>query len=181
MENSPRIMTASGEFFYFLEPARYTYKVEHLAESASKICRWNGNCKPFYSVLQHCHLVSLHVPQQHALAAMVHDLIEPLVGDCVSPLKALLPTLKQIEIDAEGQMCKQLGIGFPFDKSIKLADIRSQHTEKRDLFSVGTWDMDFNNVWPPEYSPFEETIVPVSPKEAFDMFMTRYVELTEKK
>jgi len=176
---SPRIMTSSGEFFYFLEPTNYNYQVEHLADAASKICRWNGNCKPFYSVLQHCHLVSLHVPPQHARAAMVHDLIEPLVGDCVSPLKALLPTLKQIEIDAEREMCKQLGIDFPFDKSIKLADIRSQHTEKRDLFPANTWDMDFENVWPTEYAPFEERISPVSPKEAFILFMERYEELTK--
>jgi len=52
------IQMNNGKPFWPLDPRLSEITLEDIARSLSMQCRWNGHCKEFYSVAQHCVLVS---------------------------------------------------------------------------------------------------------------------------
>lgn len=76
---------------------------EEIANSLAKQCRFNGHCRAFYSVARHSQIVACEVKRRAelagmskrsvrllALAGLLHDSGEAVVGDIVSPIKRLL-------------------------------------------------------------------------------------------
>ena len=165
-------MTASGKYYNFFEPQNYTFDIEAMASSLSKLCRWTGNCKEFFSIAQHSVIVSYLVPPEHAMAGLLHDGIESVMGDCSTPLKLLFPLYKELEYAAEKEMFSQFGIPFPMHPSVKQADLVSLATERRDLMPpCGNW-LVLEGV-----EPMKQTIWPLPPKQAQELFLKRYYEL----
>ena len=66
-----------------------TLTIEQIATAQSRICRYGGRGKYFYSDAQHSYLVSLMVPQERdmILHALIHDAHEVYTGDCIGPFK----------------------------------------------------------------------------------------------
>ncbi len=89
-----KIETTHGGFFDFLDPQPSAVHVEDIAGSLSKVCRFAGHCKWFYSVAEHALLVrALVIWAGHpalGYAALHHDSEEAYLGDVTTPLKALL-------------------------------------------------------------------------------------------
>jgi uncharacterized protein len=79
--------TWSGRTFDPLQPLASSICIEDIAHSLSLQSRF-GHTDTFYSVAQHCVLVSHLVPAPHALAGLLHDAEEAYVGDVITPLKA---------------------------------------------------------------------------------------------
>lgn len=88
-----------GGSFNFFAPAASLrdMEIEQVAYSLSQLCRFTGHTFEFYSVAQHCVLVSELVPVQHGMAGLLHDAHESVCGDVSSPLKAMLPDYQRIE------------------------------------------------------------------------------------
>ena len=66
-----------------------------IATSLSKLCRWNGHCKGFYSVAQHCCMAHDWIRDHSRLPelcvyGLLHDAHEAFVGDIIYPVKQLL-------------------------------------------------------------------------------------------
>jgi hypothetical protein len=76
---------------HFLNPAI-------IANSISKICRFNGQLPEFYSVAEHCVLVSRIANEDSKKMALMHDAAESIVGDMISPIKNIFPDFIEIEI-----------------------------------------------------------------------------------
>lgn len=172
---TPEIMTASGKYYNFFEPEKYKFEIEAIAHSLSQQCRWTGNCRKFFSIAQHSVLVSKHVPKEHALAGLLHDGIESVMGDCSTTLKSLLPLYKELEYKAEREMFKQFNIEFPMSKEIKKIDLVLLATERRDLMPYcGHWDMLEGVV------PLDKILKPWSVDKSKREFMKRYNELTKE-
>ena len=173
---TPEIMTASGKYYNFFEPQHYKFEIEAIAHSLSNQCRWTGNCKKFYSIAQHSVMVSEVVPEEHALAGLLHDGIESVMGDCSTTLKSLLPLYKELEYNAEKEMFKQFGISFPMSRDVKKADLILLATERRDLMPYcGYWEM-LEGV-----KPMRKVIKPWNAEKAKKEFLKRYNELTKEK
>lgn len=81
------ITTISGRKFWPLDPRAEDIVIEDIAHALSMICRFNGHVKSFYSVAQHCLIVSHHVPAEAALYGLLHDAAEAYLGDMSGPLK----------------------------------------------------------------------------------------------
>ncbi|MBZ4236376.1 hypothetical protein LAM40_23075, partial [Mycobacterium tuberculosis] len=90
-----------------------------MAHSLSLQCRWTGNCKSFYSIAEHSTRCSYLVPKEHALAAILHDAVETVTGDCSTPLKKLLNRFSEIEHAAEEVLMKQFKISMPLHPCVK--------------------------------------------------------------
>jgi len=81
------VQTFTGRKFWPLDPRAEDVRIEDLAHQLSQVCRYGGATRRFYSVAQHCVLVSKCVPRQHARLALLHDAAEAWIGDMVRPLK----------------------------------------------------------------------------------------------
>lgn len=174
-----RILTKRGSYVDLLNLTHNIYMIDDIASSLSMQCRFTGHTQEFYSVAQHSVLVSYGVPEHLALDGLMHDAVEAYLGDVSSPLKQLLPEYKVLEDNMYASIAVQLGYNMVLPIEVKRADIIALVTEKRDLFRYDdepeVWS------WLDKYTPWDQKIEPVSQKEAYQMFMDRYKELTNER
>lgn len=169
-------MTATGEYFDFLNPAAYKFDINAIAHSLSLQTRWTGNCRCFYSIAEHSVRASLISSSQNALATLLHDAAESVTGDCATPLKKLLKRFQEIEKATEKELLRQFSIKTPLDKEVKVCDLIMLATEKRDLMGDDTyWEM-LEGI-----EPNPKIIKPWGPNKAKRKFLERYYQLTENK
>jgi uncharacterized protein len=89
----------SGRRLDLLDPSPLDIEIEDIAHGLARVARWNGQTRgPHpYSVAQHCLLVEAlarHLepgaPPDCLLAVLLHDAAEYVIGDIISPFKAVL-------------------------------------------------------------------------------------------
>lgn len=90
--------SSQGITIDILNPDKFLVDIQDIANALSKICRWGGHCREFYSVAQHSVVVAAMADNSCRLEALMHDAQEAYVQDIVSPLKKILePIYKPIE------------------------------------------------------------------------------------
>lgn len=168
-----RISLLSGGYFDFVEIEQSKFSIDDIANNLSKICRFTGSVDKFYSVGQHCVIVSHVVPPEHALAGLMHDASEAFMSDLNSPLKALMKTYKTLEKKVEKEIFTRQGLSFPMHPSIKLADMAVFLAENKQLRGIDSCG------WYEDITPYAKKIVPWTPDRAKREFLKRYEELTK--
>jgi hypothetical protein len=170
----PDILTASGHYFDFIHPEKNVIDLFDIANALSNLCRFNGHTSSFYSVAQHSVLVSHLVPQEFAMAGLLHDAAEAYVGDMTRPLKNLLPWYKKIERDVEQVIFSFFGLPPDLPACVKDADLKMLSTEQRDLMPA------HDDEWAliSGIEPLSAIIEPWTPREARSKFIDRYQEIT---
>ncbi|MFA5262230.1 MAG: hypothetical protein WC378_00285 [Opitutaceae bacterium] len=140
------IQTHSGIAFDLLDPKPEQFHIEDIAHALSNLCRFNGHCSRFYSVLEHSLNVAevfcgdiadfdMEWDEMRVRFALLHDGAEAYTGDVTRPLKRSLPEFADIERRIHNRMLCQLQI-FPDAKAVsrvKFADDQMLATEWRDL------------------------------------------------
>ena len=91
------MLTATGRVFWPLDPRPEEVCIEDIAHALSNLCRYGGHATKFYSVAQHCVLLSRKATPDLALEALMHDAAEAYVVDIPRPLKRFLPGYAEIE------------------------------------------------------------------------------------
>ncbi|MGL4243244.1 MAG: YfbR-like 5'-deoxynucleotidase [Beijerinckiaceae bacterium] len=89
----------SGRRLDLLDPSPFDVEIEDIAHGLARVARWNGQTigpHPF-SVAQHSLLVEAiaqnqrtDLPARTALTILLHDAAEYVIGDMISPFKAVL-------------------------------------------------------------------------------------------
>lgn len=165
------ILLRSGNFFDFLNPDASNMSIDDIASGLANEARFNGQTRQFYSVAQHSVMVSMLVPEEHAMAGLLHDCSEAVMKDIPKPLKRLLPDYQALEAKVEGAILAQFGLALPLHPSIKRADLVMLATEKRDLMPQHQVD-DCGGA-----APLDEIITPWAPALAKRAFLRRFHEL----
>lgn len=166
-----------GSMFSYADPDVSNVTVQMLAHVLSQINRFAGHTSSPYSVAQHCVNVSLIVEKGHELDALLHDTAEAFINDFPTPLKFMLPNLKEIEVRIETRLAEKFGTTFPLSPEVKLADTQMLGIEKAILKpSASEWaildGVKYNHLYGLTQMQSME------PWQARDLFLDRYLELT---
>jgi len=148
--------------------------VADIAHSLSLQCRFGGHCSTFYSVADHCLLVSSLCPPQHALWGLLHDAAEAYLLDLPAPLKDSGHPLGLHYTLAEASVLETIadhfGLSLPLPRQVRDADRTALSTEWRDLMP--------NSPAPTGLpSPLPSPIRPLPPVTAEVRFLERYWQL----
>lgn len=167
------ILTATGGTFDYLEACVADVDVVDIASALSKLCRFAGHTRQFYSVAQHSVMVSRLLPPEMALAGLLHDATEAYLVDLPSPLKALLPGYRMLERRVWELVAARFDLPRELPAEVHRADLIMLATERRDLM------MPCDVPWPQlgGVVPLESPIEPWAPGRAAGLFIDRYVEL----
>lgn len=135
-ERGDWMQTFTGRAFYPLAPHVDDIDPVDIAHALSLICRYGGHVRRYYSVAEHCVLMSTAVSPENALWALLHDAAEAYVGDMVRPLKRMLPAYRQIESHLTFVICMRFGLPRACPAEVKAADNRILRDERDALMSV---------------------------------------------
>jgi hypothetical protein len=197
--------TATGRAFYPCSPRAEEVFISDIAHALANVCRYGGHSDAFYSVGQHCLLVSLALApvkeldqlagatseigkqayKQLAtlgLEGLLHDAAEAYIGDMVSPLKHSgdMSGYLRIEEQVEREIARRFDL-LPYRFSapdVKTADRRMMFTEKRDLRRESRVPPSLQWEDVAKYPPYEDVVIcPMVPGEAKQPYLDRFSEL----
>ncbi len=145
------ITTFTGKKFSFIDPTTDMFDIKDIAKGLANTPHFGGQTDKFFSVAQHSIMVMQLVEDPLKKVALLHDGAEAYMGDCLKPLKLLLPAFKKIEIEITGVMFKAFGLDIKDLPKIKPQDLQVQEIEY-DYFFRGNG---FIKCWTPEIAYHE--------------------------
>jgi len=160
----------SGRRLDLLDPSALDIEIEDIAHGLARVARWNGQTTGahIYSVAQHCCLVealaremSPRLGRASRLAVLLHDAPEYVIGDMISPFKAVIgDSYKAVERRLLAAIHRRFGLpphsAPELVKLIKAADRQAAFLEATRLagFSVAEARRFFGR--PPRIAPSME-------------------------
>jgi hypothetical protein len=179
----PYLQTVSGRWVNPFDPDPDQIHIGDIARALANLCRFGGHSRVFYSVAQHCVIVSEHVEQRVAaaedsLAALMHDATEAYLGDLPHPIKHR-SDLGEAFRAAEDHLEEAIRDRFRLKADvaeIKRVD-RALLAAERRAFSAETWH------WPEleGVEPLDVALTAWPPDEAARAFERRYAELDARR
>jgi 5'-deoxynucleotidase YfbR-like HD superfamily hydrolase len=157
----------SGRRLDLLDPSPLDVEIEDIAHGLARVARWNGQTEGahIFSVAQHSLLVEalarLRVPRldrSRRLAVLLHDAPEYVIGDMISPFKAVIGDSYKM-IERRLLTAIHLRFGLPaksppeLDALIKAADHAAAYLEATRLAGFETAEARRFFGRPPTVSP----------------------------
>ena len=177
----------SGRRLDILSPSPLDIEIDDIAHGLARVARWNGQTSGKYgfSVAQHSVLVeqilSLNAPQlaqKWRLACLLHDAPEYVIGDMITPVKAVIGAPYK-KIEALLQNAVHIRFGLPPElpsgiaHSIKRADRMAAYLEATEL--AGFSAKDAGKLFPKLRGiPKGIDLTPLSPEKATRSFLRRF-------
>jgi len=182
----------SGRRLDLLDPSPLDVEIEDIAHGLARVARWNGQTvgPHSFSVAQHSLLVEEiarflqpDLPPADALAILLHDGAEYVIGDMISPFKTVLgDTYKATEHRILAAIMLRFGLPPVMRRDLavlaKQADTIAAHHEARELagFSVAETEKFFGRrvELPAEVA---HLLIPLPTAGAQSRFLARFGEL----
>lgn len=172
------MVLGDGKRFNFLDPRPEDIDIHDIVRGLSKLCRYCGQCRGFYSVAQHSVLVARCVPARLKLEALLHDSAEAYLGDIIQPVKRFLPEFRNMEQHVWRAIAARFSLPEQMSPEVKEADRRLMVTEKRLLFPAHTptWRLEEQGFLPyPELRFYG--LSPEAAREGFTLAFHTYQRL----
>ena len=182
----------SGRRLDLMDPSPLDVEIEDIAHGLARVARWNGQTTGAYafSVAQHSVIVETLVRKlkpgvtpSMQLMALLHDAPEYVVGDMISPFKAVLGSgYKSVEARLERAIHLRFGLPAetpaPMKKLIKRADLICAWFEATQLAGFAPQEADgFFGALP---KGMALTLEPLSPNDAQVAFLARFEDLLSR-
>ena len=107
------IQTYTGRRFHPLAPRADELDLVDIAHALSLNCRFNGHCRCFYSVAEHCVRVADILPPELALWGLLHDAAEAYLADVPRPAKQQMPQFVAAEDRLLRVIVEHFGLSWP--------------------------------------------------------------------
>jgi uncharacterized protein len=130
------MQTYTGRAFYPMDPRVEDIDPVDIAHALSMLCRYGGHVQTYFSVAEHCVLMSYAVSPENALWALLHDATEAYVGDMIRPLKQAMPAYRAAEDYLMRVICQRFGLDDVCPDEVQLADNRILRDERDALMST---------------------------------------------
>jgi len=186
----------SGRRLDLIDPSPLDVEIADIAHGLARVARWNGQTSgaEIFSVAQHCLLVEAlvgalapHAAKAARLAALLHDAPEYVIGDMISPFKAVIGgDYKAVEARLLAAVHRRFGLPAPAPPEtlalIKSADRAAAFFEATRLAGFLTAEAQklFGR---PKIAllGIEDYLEPRRPAEAQRNFLRRFAELDESR
>jgi hypothetical protein len=168
------IQTYRGRQFWPMDPQPADIDIRDVAHSLSLLCRFNGHCREFYSVAEHCVRVSRACMPEHALWGLMHDVAEAYIGDIARPIKHQFPAIEAMEERLLQAAAERFSLPWPVPAAVGEIDEVLLATEARDLMDSPPAD------WRLRVQPLAKRIQPMAPDHAEQAFLERFAELSSE-
>jgi uncharacterized protein len=170
------MQTFTGRTFYPLAPRSEDIDPIDIAHALGLLCRYGGHVKRFYSVAEHCVLLSHVVKPENALHALLHDATEAYVGDMVRPLKQSMPNFQAIEYGVWIAIADFFEIDRQIPDEVMEADTRILLNEREVLMCTPPepWSMEHME---PVTFPGNMCIKGMLPESSTGLYWNRLKEL----
>src|SRR5439155_5986857 len=137
----------SGRRLDLLDPSALDVEIEDIAHGLARVARWNGQTRGahIFSVAQHALLVECiarhrepNLGRSLRLAVLLHDASEYVIGDMISPFKAVIGDV-YIAVEARLRAAIHVRFGLPVElpdrvqRMIKAADRAAAYLEATRL------------------------------------------------
>lgn len=179
----------SGRRLDLLDPSPLDIEIEDIAHGLARVARWNGQTigPHIYSVAQHsllvehiARLIDPGMPARWRMIALLHDAPEYVIGDMISPFKAVIGDNYRA---VEDRLLSAIHIRFALPattpaalrKLVKAADRASAYLEAIHLagFSLAEAEQFFGRPKQP-LRKIEPFIAPIDSARAQDMFLDAF-------
>jgi hypothetical protein len=142
-----------GRLFHYDGKDPSEVKLSDIAQSLSRLDRYNGHGRYKWTVATHSLHVALVVNEigfpNLVLEAMLHDAEEAYVGDVIAPMKrALYPAYHDFLDPIRACVRKAFGIEGELSEHVREADTFVSYLETAHLFSPSTWEHTWNQPVP---------------------------------
>ncbi len=141
----------SGRRLDLLDPSPLDIEIEDIAHGLARVARWNGQTggAHIFSVAQHCLLVEAlararapRLDNRRRLAVLLHDAPEYVIGDMISPFKAVIgDAYKVVERRLLAAIHLRFGLAAQsppdLEALIKAADRQAAYLEATRLAGFG--------------------------------------------
>ena len=170
--------TFTGGQFDFVDPQPEMVKVRDIAHHTSLLCRFTGALQEFFSVAEHCLIVSHLVPPEFAFEGLMHDASEAYLNDLNKPAKETLLDYKALEKKIEHIIALKYGLPTTMSPEVKYADNTSLRAEAAEILL----ETDFSEWGDMEYDPtYVYGRIPLTSRQAERKFLIRFDELAKGK
>jgi uncharacterized protein len=186
----------SGRRLDLLDPSPLDIEIADIAHGLARVARWNGQTSGthIFSVAQHTLLVeavmreeSPRIDDKLRLAALLHDAPEYVIGDMISPFKAVIgASYKSVEKRLLGAIHIRFGLPAELDpaieRQIKAADRGAAYLEATCLagFTKAEAKRLFGNDPGLPAGVQNDYLTPWSAGKAEKRFLTRFETLCGK-
>jgi uncharacterized protein len=184
----------SGRRLDLLDPSPLDVEMEDIAHGLARVARWNGQTSGahIFSVAQHSLLVETiarqkgRLDRRGRLAVLLHDAPEYVIGDMISPFKAIIgDSYKSVEARLLAAVHLRFGLpaALPDDLTalIKAADRAAAYLEATRLagFAAAEAQRFFGN--PPKFSAAIERdyLTPWPAETAEARYLDRFARLAK--
>lgn len=111
-----------------------------VAHALSMLCRFNGHTNRFYSVAEHCLLMTRYAIEagmgpRECLTVLHHDDAEYIIGDLPRPIKMVMSQFKAMENEIDQAVAIRFGTIWPLPDFVKELDARILVDERMNLMS----------------------------------------------
>lgn len=176
----------SGRRLDLLDPSPLDIEIEDIARGLARVARWNGQTSGdhAFSVAEHS-VVVLDVFERlypkasvaERLTALLHDASEYVIGDMISPFKAVLGgDYKAVEARLDAAVNRRFGLTAPtparLKKRIKRCDVICAWFEATQIAGFTVEEADRFFITPPDGLDVMIDPIPVVAAEA--MFLERF-------
>lgn len=163
----------SGQPFYPLDAAEEDIEIFDIAHALGMVCRYGGHVRRFYSVAEHCVILSHTVDPEHALWALLHDATEAYVGDMVWPLKEEIPEYKAIEDRLMKVIATKYSLPGEMPVQVKEHDRRIVADEREQLMAPSRLPWTALE----GFAPLGVTVQGWDPHKAEEEYLSRFYQL----